>query len=90
MLKLIVVSLDMLASLPILLILVTALAGSLYMVELNMQDCTLLANSIYGYARSQAFVESSIYSNTVPLNSNCSGACRIVTIGGIAYKVVIN
>jgi len=91
MLKLFLISIDMLVSLPLIMLIVMSLIALTYMTSLNNSYISLFSHELYSYARSQIIVEfgNAKASNTIPLNEDCGG-CRIITCNGIAYKMVVN
>ncbi|MGB9732549.1 MAG: hypothetical protein ACP5P2_02300 [Candidatus Micrarchaeia archaeon] len=92
MLKLSLVSIDMLLSLPILILIFGLLYESKNIVYTSSEQLTLLADRLLHYSTSQVATEycnARLGERTMPINASCYG-CRIVTCKGLTYKMVID
>jgi len=90
MLRLFLISIDLLISLPLVMLFIVLLVSLIYMINLNNSYTSFFSHELYAYARSQINEEFGIEaSNIMPLNASCS-ECRIITYNQRAYKMVIN
>jgi len=90
MLRLFIISMDLLVSLPLVMLLIVLLVSLTYMINLNNSYISLFSHELYAYARSQINEEFGVgTSNTMPLNASCN-ECRIITYKQKVYKMVIN
>jgi len=90
MLRLFLISIDLLISLPLVMLFIVLLVSLTYVINLNSSYTSFFSHELYVYARSQINEEFGIRaSNIMPLNASCN-ECRIITYNQKMYKMVIN
>jgi len=89
MLRLFLISIDLLISLPLVMLFIVLLVSLTYVINLNSSYTSFFSHELYVYARSQINEEFGIASNIMPLNASCN-ECRIITYNQKMYKMVIN
>ena len=90
MLRLFLISIDLLVSLPLVMFFIVLLVSLTYTINLNSSYISFFSHELYAYARSQINEEFDIEAdNFIPLNASCN-ECRIITYNQRAYKMVVN
>ncbi|MGC8710475.1 MAG: hypothetical protein ACP5RF_02600 [Candidatus Micrarchaeia archaeon] len=110
--KLIIISLDMIISLPIIMAVLAAIVYAFQEARAGASEGMLISREINAYTESQVFVSTLIGTNSTfafanasiknafldigsasvsnIANAQCSGLCRIITLSGKSYLMVIN
>jgi len=90
MLRLFLISIDLLISLPLVMLFIVLLVSLTYTINLNNSYTSFFSHELYAYAKSQINEEFGVRaSNIMPLNASCN-ECRITTYNQRVYKMVIN